>query len=393
MGDAGARGVQVRLRPPLGRHGSFWGRGDIPSSAGGVEGRRPREPQAGGEWGGEGGGGGGGACRCSLLLRPGGRPVAPGPVPLPLRRTPLGIHGSLGGPGRRGRSGRPPVGQCGGGGGFPRYALLPRLPQGGIKVGRLVFVSGRHRAAAADGAGAEPPAGSGLCGSERAADRGRLTRGCVRRGWGISPLGAAALSGVCGPAVSPVGPRPPTGWGGGRGGGGSPLSPPRPPGAAPRWAGGGSPVVLVPGGQPLNGGGVPFPRLPSVLGFRALARVPCSPRRRRAVPAGRRGGGGPMCAGGGGLGQWSAVSGLRGSGPPLALGAPVLPPTGGGARPSAALYGGGGFGSGGPATLWGGVPRHCPLSPPPAPIAWADGARPSPPLSLVRGLGLRRWWV
>ena len=58
-----------------------------------------------------------------------------------------------------------------------------------------------------------------------------------------------------------------------------------------------------------------------------------------------------MCAGGGGPGQWSAVIGLRGGGPPLALGAPVLPPAGGGARPSAALYGGGGCGSGGPAPL------------------------------------------
>ena len=53
-----------------------------------------------------------------------------------------------------------------------------------------------------------------------------------------------------------------------------------------------------------------------------------------------------MSAGGGGSGQRSAVSGLRGSGPPLALVAPVLPPTGGGARPSAALYGGGVVGRG-----------------------------------------------
>ena len=50
-----------------------------------------------------------------------------------------------------------------------------------------------------------------------------------------------------------------------------------------------------------------------------------------------------MSAGGGGSGQRSAVSGLRGSGPRLALFAPVLPPTGGGARPSVALYGGGGM--------------------------------------------------
>ena len=49
-----------------------------------------------------------------------------------------------------------------------------------------------------------------------------------------------------------------------------------------------------------------------------------------------------MGAGGGCEGQRSAVSGLRGSGPPLALIVPALPPTGGGARPSIALYRGGG---------------------------------------------------
>ena len=51
-----------------------------------------------------------------------------------------------------------------------------------------------------------------------------------------------------------------------------------------------------------------------------------------------------MSNGGSSLGQRSAVSGLRGSGPPLALVAPVPPPTGGGARPSVALYGGGNVG-------------------------------------------------
>ena len=101
-----------------------------------------------------------------------------------------------------------------------------------------------------------------------------------------------------------------------------------------------------------------------------------------------------MSAGGGGSGQGTAVSGLRGSGPPLPLGAPVLPRTGGGARPPAALYGGGGVGRG--AWLrWGGRPAALSPAPPPppAPIAWADGAWPSPALSLVWGLGLRRWRV
>ena len=77
-----------------------------------------------------------------------------------------------------------------------------------------------------------------------------------------------------------------------------------------------------------------------------------------------------MGAGGGCLGHRSAVSGLRGSGLPLALVAPALPPTGGGARPSVALYRGGGAGRG--ARLCrGGVPAA--LSPPqsPAPAVWA----------------------
>ena len=97
-----------------------------------------------------------------------------------------------------------------------------------------------------------------------------------------------------------------------------------------------------------------------------------------------------MCAWGGGWGQRSAVSGLRGSGPPLVLGAPVLPPTGGGACPSAILCGGGGCGSGGSAPL-GGASRGIVSCSPAAPIAWANNARPSPPSSLVRGLGLQRW--
>ena len=99
-----------------------------------------------------------------------------------------------------------------------------------------------------------------------------------------------------------------------------------------------------------------------------------------------------MCAGGGGPGQWSAVIGLRGSGPPLALGAPMFPPTGGGTRPSAALYGGGGCGSGGPAPL-GGASRVTVPCPPHRAHSLGRGAWPSPPSSLVRGLGLRQWRV
>ena len=56
MGGAGACGVRIQLRPPPppGRHGPFWGRGDVPSAPGGAEGRRPRGPQAGGGAGGRG---------------------------------------------------------------------------------------------------------------------------------------------------------------------------------------------------------------------------------------------------------------------------------------------------------------------------------------------------
>ena len=99
-----------------------------------------------------------------------------------------------------------------------------------------------------------------------------------------------------------------------------------------------------------------------------------------------------MSAGGCGSGQRSTVSALRGSGPPLVLGAPVPPPTGGGGRPSAALYGGGVW-VGGSGSAGGG--RSAALSPssPPAPIAWVDGVRPSPASSLVWGLGLWRWRV
>ena len=95
---------------------------------------------------------------------------------------------------------------------------------------------------------------------------------------------------------------------------------------------------------------------------------------------------------GGRSGHRSAVSGLRGSGPPLALVAPILPPTGRGARPPAALYGGGCVGRGARLRRGG---RAAALSPshPLAPIAWAVGARLSPVSSLVRRLGLRRWRV
>ena len=89
VGGAGARGVQVRLRPRPGRHGPFWGRSDAPSAAGGVEGWRPRGPQAEGEWGGEGGGRAA-VPFCSAL---GGGPWPPALSPSLSGAPPLGIHG------------------------------------------------------------------------------------------------------------------------------------------------------------------------------------------------------------------------------------------------------------------------------------------------------------
>ena len=127
----------------------------------------------------------------------------------------------------------------------------------------------------------------------------------------------------------------------------------------------GRPGGSHPGGPAADWGGALFPRPPPPFGcqtlVQALARATGSPCCRRAVPAGQKGGGGPASARGGGLGQRSAVSGLRGGGCPLALVAPVLSPTGGAARPSAALYGGGGVGQGA-RLCWGGVTWHCPLS-------------------------------
>ena len=66
---------------------SFLREGGRPLVRGGGRGSAPPWPAG---RGGVGGRGEGGPRRCSLLLRPGGQPVAPGPVPLPLRRTPPG---------------------------------------------------------------------------------------------------------------------------------------------------------------------------------------------------------------------------------------------------------------------------------------------------------------
>ena len=58
MRGAGARGVQVQLRTPLGVAVPSGGGGTSPQPRGWVEGRRPRGSHAGGGSGGERGGGG-----------------------------------------------------------------------------------------------------------------------------------------------------------------------------------------------------------------------------------------------------------------------------------------------------------------------------------------------
>ena len=82
-----------------------------------------------------------------------------------------------------------------------------------------------------------------------------------------------------------------------------------------------------------------------------------------------------MNAGVGSSGQRSGVSRLRGCGPCLALVAPALRPTGGGARPFVALHRGGGEGRG----AWlrrGGRPAALSPSISLAPIVRANGTWP-----------------
>ena len=165
-------------------------------------------------------------------------------------------------------------------------------------------------------------------------------------------------------------------WAGGGGGeGGVPWS----PDAAPRRPRGGGLVVLALGGQRSTGGAhsSPAPLYPLRAGpsCRPSLRppAPLAVAARRRLAGGGGGGGGPVSAGGGGSGQRSAVSGLRGSGPPLALGAPVPHPTGGGARPPVALYRGGGVGRGARLRRGGAVPRHCPPPTLSRPSSWPTG--------------------
>ena len=268
---AGSRGCGGARRPgpapsPSRASRSFLGEGGRPLGRGGGRGSAPPWP-AGRR--GVGGRGEGGPRRSSLLLRPGGRPVAPSPVPLPLWRTLPGYKRVAGRLWALGAVPSAAGGSVRGGGGevFSPWPAPPPSP-GGHHGGRpRLRIPGRHRAVAAHCAGAEPPAGSGLCGSERAADQGRLARACVRCGCGVSPLGAAAPPGgvrgrrLCGqpPAANGLGGG--GGEGGGRGGGGSPRHPSGPLAPPPNGREG-RPGGSGPGGSAADRGGRTFPSPP-----------------------------------------------------------------------------------------------------------------------------------
>ena len=356
-GRWGALRVGPAAPPPL--------RVAVPSGGGGVS---PRL---------RGGGG-------SALLRPvgrggsgggGGVAAPPLPAPLPRRvsacdpsapaRPPRGIPvpwGWPGGRGRRTRPGRPPVGQCGGGGGreggSDLLALVraPAFPSPASEWAALLALSW-----------APPFCGRSVAGNAGAC--GRFTGGA----WRAAALAAAAVSP---PWVRP----PPRGgagplslrsafvrsWAGGGGGEGAGLWSPD---AVPQRPPGGGPAVPAPGGQPSAGGAhsSPAPVYPVRAGpsCKPLLGLPAPP----AVVARR------WLAGGGREGQPSAVSGLRGSGLPPALVVPAPPPAGSGASLFIALYRGGGVGR---------RARLCRRGRP--------AALPPPPLSRARRLGrhLRR---
>ena len=310
MGGAKALGVRVQLHPPSGVTLPSGGGGTSPRPRGGVEGRRPCCPQAGGGVGGEGRGG------CAAVPHPpalGGGPWPPSLSPSFSGAPILGIHvepGLLGGRGRRSRPGRPPVGQCDGG--WERGLLATVCPPpspGDIKAGRFVCAF----LGAAVPLRRTTPAQSHQSAAGNAGVCGRSTGGAWRvaalaAAVGSPPLGAAAPpgGGAGQPSLRPSSGRPRAGGRGGgedgqRGGGegGFPAAPPLPPWRRPPSAAGGRPGGTGPGGPAADWGGALFSRPPLPFKCRtvvqALARAPRFPHCRRAVPAGRGGGGGGDC--------------------------------------------------------------------------------------------------
>ena len=136
-------------------------------------------------------------------------------------------------------------------------------------------ITGCRRSAAAHwaplSAGAELPLSSRHCGSEWAAHWGHSVRGCARRGVGVPPLGAAALSGGMRGRRLPGRPPAIRGPGGGGGGGGSPQSPPGPP-APPPGGPGGWPGGSGPRGPAADGGSHSSPAPLHPLGARPSCR-------------------------------------------------------------------------------------------------------------------------
>ena len=400
VGGAGARGVRVQLRFPPGVM--------VPSGGGGTpprhwEGRRAGAVVVCRPGAGSGGERGGGAA--GLFPTPLPRGVARGTRPCPPSSPvhPPWVYT----PGRGGRAvvgaGRGPVGRqwvsvaVGGGGGRGLLATVcfPAFPRRAPWRATLSAHSW------------VPPFRCGPRRRRRAAGRQLVMRECAGgrpgalgaglrspRLWRPPPGCSSPPGGLRGRRLSGQPPAAHRLGGGGEGGqegwggGGGPAAPPWSPGAAPQQLRGGGLVVPVPGGQPPTWGAHSSPAPLYPLGAGPSCSPSLGPTALLAVApgcllAGVGGRGGPPSAGGGGSGQRSAISWLRGSGPPLALVAPVLPPTAGGARPSAALYDGGvwvrGHGSAG-----GGVLRHCPLPTPPGPSPGPTGRH--------RHLRRRLWW-
>ena len=218
--------------------------------------------------GGSGGGGWGGCPPASPPRRASAcHPLCPACPP----RGILVPWGLPGGRGRWARSGRPPTGQCGGGGGGLEgggtFSALVRAP---------VFPGPASDRAA-------PFAPSWALPVRRRPAAGRAC-GRLPRPWRPRTPGAAASSGAVlgrrffGLPPSALGPE----WQGG-GGASGPLAPP------PDSRGGGGMAVPAPGASHRLGGRTlpPPPSTQSQTLVQALAGAPCPPRRRRAALAGR----------------------------------------------------------------------------------------------------------
>ena len=281
-----ARGVWALLRPPLGRCGPPGGRGDAPSALGGMGGRRPCGPRAGGgEWGAHG-------------PRP-GLPFFAGSSPACM----LGRPGSWGSPGRGARpaaggsawqgGGEPvcrPPRRCGRRvqrrAGSPYLGPSPCLPWPGNRAGAIGVALGM------EGVAPIPL---------------RFVFTCCPRLWPVRRPHAPAR--VRSPVAAPCRSRQPGPWGRVACG----LSCVPPPGVA----------------APLGGGGLsPMPR----GGGGGAAPVPCRPERgvEGRWQGGSRRGSPPSFLGEGGL--WS----------------PAQPPSVAGAFPPGTLVRPGPFGSPGP---------------------------------------------